>query len=146
MAGRHYRQYGKSGAGENRCEGGSWPYPDRWLLCHRRAGVYAMGDAGQPALAGAQSRPWKFTISVLRRLPRLRGVHPIADNSVPGCTYCRPQIASVGLVGKPQAGRLQTRVGRFPFMVMAKAIAMGEDQGLIKTVFDADTGALQARI
>jgi dihydrolipoamide dehydrogenase len=104
-------------------------------------GVYAIGDVtGPPWLAHKASHEG---IICVEKIAAVKGVHPIADNSVPGCTYCRPQIASVGLSEEAakQAG-FKLRVGRFPFLGNGKAIAMGEDQGLIKTVFDADTGAL----
>jgi dihydrolipoamide dehydrogenase len=70
-------------------------------------------------------------------------VHPLDVTRIPGCTYCWPQIASVGLTeaAAKEAGR-KVKVGRFPFIGNGKAIALGEDQGLIKTVFDADTGEL----
>ena len=71
------------------------------------------------------------------------GVHPIAENTVPGCTYCRPQIASIGLTEeKAKAEGYQIKVGRFPLLANGKAIAMGEDEGLIKTIFCLKTGAL----
>jgi len=69
--------------------------------------------------------------------------HPIDKLRVPGCTYCQPQIASVGLTEQraKELGR-QIKVGRFPFVGNGKAIALGEDQGLVKTIFDAKTGQL----
>jgi dihydrolipoamide dehydrogenase len=69
--------------------------------------------------------------------------HPLDKLKIPGCTYCNPQIASVGLTeaAAKQQGR-EVRVGRFPFVGNGKAIALGEDQGLVKTVFDAKTGQL----
>jgi dihydrolipoamide dehydrogenase len=69
--------------------------------------------------------------------------HPLDKLKIPGCTYCSPQIASVGLTeAAAKAGGHEVRVGRFPFVGNGKAIAMGEDQGLTKTVFDAKTGQL----
>jgi dihydrolipoamide dehydrogenase len=63
-------------------------------------------------------------------------VHPIAENSVPGCTYCRPQIASIGLTeDNAKAEGYEIKVGRFPLLANGKAIAMGEDEGLVKTIF-----------
>jgi dihydrolipoamide dehydrogenase len=62
---------------------------------------------------------------------------------IPGCTYCAPQVASVGLteqVAKDQ--KLDVRVGRFPFIGNGKAVALGEDQGMVKTIFDKKTGQL----
>jgi dihydrolipoamide dehydrogenase len=70
-------------------------------------------------------------------------VHPLDVGNIPGCTYCRPQVASIGLT--EQAARdegYEVRVGRFPFIANGKAIALGEPDGLVKTVFDAKTGAL----
>jgi dihydrolipoamide dehydrogenase len=69
--------------------------------------------------------------------------HPIDKLKIPGCTYCHPQIASVGLTeaAAKAAGR-EVKVGRFPFVGNGKAIALGEDQGLVKTIFDAKTGQL----
>ena len=73
----------------------------------------------------------------------MKHVHPIEDNSVPGCTYCRPQVASVGLTEtKAKQAGYEIKVGKFPFLANGKAIALGDDEGLIKTIFDAKTGAL----
>jgi dihydrolipoamide dehydrogenase len=73
----------------------------------------------------------------------MKHVHPIEDNSVPGCTYCRPQVASVGLTEtKAKQAGYEIKVGRFPFLANGKALALGDDEGLIKTIFDAKTGAL----
>ena len=105
------------------------------------AGVYAIGDVtGAPWLAHKASHEG---IICVEKIAGATNVHGIADNSVPGCTYCRPQIASVGLTEEAakQAGR-QIKVGRFPFLANGKAIALGDDEGLIKTVFDAKTGEL----
>ena len=69
--------------------------------------------------------------------------HPIKPNSIAGCTYCNPQIASVGLTEeKAKAAGLEIRVGRFPFIGNGKAIALGEAEGMVKTIFDAKTGEL----
>ena len=69
--------------------------------------------------------------------------HPLDNGQIPGCTYCHPQIASVGLTedAAKKAGH-EVKVGRFPFMANGKAIALGEVDGLVKTVFDAKTGQL----
>ncbi len=104
-------------------------------------GVYAIGDVVAP--------PWLAHkamhegVICVERIAGLNGVHPLDTTNVPGCTYCLPQIASVGLTeaAAKAAGR-EVRVGRFPFMGNGKAIAMGEAEGLIKTVFDAKTGEL----
>ena len=69
--------------------------------------------------------------------------HPLDKRMVPGCTYCHPQIASVGLSeAKAREQGFEVRVGRFPFVGNGKAVALGEDQGLVKTIFDANTGRL----
>jgi dihydrolipoamide dehydrogenase len=69
--------------------------------------------------------------------------HPIDKLRIPGCTYCNPQIASVGLTeAAAKAKGYEIKVGRFPFAGNGKAIALGEDQGLVKTIFDAKTGQL----
>jgi dihydrolipoamide dehydrogenase len=73
----------------------------------------------------------------------VKGVHPLDTSKVPGCTYCWPQIASIGMTEtKAKASGRKIKVGRFPFIGNGKAIALGEPEGLIKTVFDADTGEL----
>ncbi|MFY9240202.1 MAG: dihydrolipoyl dehydrogenase, partial [Roseovarius sp.] len=69
--------------------------------------------------------------------------HPVKPESIAGCTYCHPQIASVGLTeAKAKDAGLKIKVGRFPFMGNGKAIALGEPEGMIKTIFDAGTGEL----
>ena len=73
----------------------------------------------------------------------MKGVHPLKTENIPGCTYCRPQVASVGLTeAAAKAKGLQVKVGRFPFIGNGKAIALGEPEGLVKTMFDAKTGEL----
>jgi dihydrolipoamide dehydrogenase len=69
--------------------------------------------------------------------------HPLDKSLIPGCTYCQPQIASVGLTEAraKEQGR-DIRVGRFPFAGNGKAIALGEDQGLVKVIFDKKTGQM----
>ncbi len=104
-------------------------------------GVYAIGDvAGPPWLAHKASHEG---IMCVEHIAGLKDAHPIAAGSVPGCTYCRPQVASVGLTEAAaiEAGH-DIRVGRFPMLANGKAIAMGDDQGLVKTVFDKKTGEL----
>ena len=73
----------------------------------------------------------------------LTELHPLDVKRIPGCTYCRPQVASVGLTeaAAREAGHT-VRVGRFPYAGNGKAIALGETDGLVKTIFDADTGEL----
>ncbi len=105
------------------------------------AGVYAIGDVtGPPWLAHKASHEGIICVEKIAGVP---GVHAIADGSVPGCTYCRPQVASVGMTEAAaiEAGH-KVRVGRFPMLANGKAIALGDDQGLIKTVFDTVTGEL----
>ncbi|MDJ0950484.1 MAG: dihydrolipoyl dehydrogenase [Alphaproteobacteria bacterium] len=104
-------------------------------------GVYAIGDlVGPPWLAHKASHEG---IICVEKIAGLNDVHPLDTTNIPGCTYCRPQIASVGLTeaAAKEAGH-EVKVGRFPFMGNGKAIALGEDQGLVKTVFDAKTGEL----
>jgi dihydrolipoamide dehydrogenase len=103
-------------------------------------GVYAIGDlTGPPWLAHKASHEAIITVEAIA------GKHPHAMDvlNIPGCTYCRPQVASVGLT-ETKAKELghEVRVGRFPFIGNGKAIALGEAEGLVKTVFDAKTGEL----
>ena len=104
-------------------------------------GIYAIGDvAGPPWLAHKASHE---AIICVEKIAGIEGVHAIEPGSVPGCTYCRPQVASLGMseADAIKAGH-KVRVGRFPMIGNGKAIALGEDEGLIKTVFDAGTGEL----
>lgn len=104
-------------------------------------GVYAIGDlAGPPWLAHKASHEG---IICVEKIAGLDGVHPLDTGRIPGCTYCHPQVASIGLTeaaAKEQG--YDVKVGRFPFMGNGKAIALGEPEGLVKTVFDAKTGEL----
>jgi dihydrolipoamide dehydrogenase len=104
-------------------------------------GVYAIGDlCGAPWLAHKASHE---AVVCVEKLAGLNDVHPIDWTNIPGCTYCRPQVASVGLTeAKAKAEGHEVRVGRFPFIGNGKAIAMGEPEGMVKTVFDAKTGEL----
>jgi dihydrolipoamide dehydrogenase len=104
-------------------------------------GVYAIGDlAGAPWLAHKASHEGILCVEKIAGLPDL---HPIDVRRIPGCTYCRPQVASVGLTEKKAREKgHEVRVGRFPFQGNGKAIALGEPEGLVKTVFDAGTGEL----
>ena len=104
-------------------------------------GVYAIGDvAGPPLLAHKAEHEGVICVE---SIAGHKGLHPIDKLKIPGCTYCHPQIASVGLTeaGAKEAGH-QVKAGRFPFMGNGKAIALGEPEGLVKTVFDAKTGQL----
>ena len=103
-------------------------------------GLFAIGDvAGAPWLAHKASHEGVMVAELVAG----GDPHPIKPNSIPGCTYCNPQVASVGLTEeKAKAAGYDIKVGRFPFMGNGKAIALGEPEGLIKTVFDAKTGEL----
>jgi dihydrolipoamide dehydrogenase len=105
------------------------------------AGVWAIGDlVGPPWLA---HKGMHEGVIVAERIAGVKGVHPLDVSKVPGCTYCSPQIASVGLTeARAKAGGRKIKVGRFPFIANGKAIAMGDAEGLIKAVFDAETGEL----
>ncbi|WP_312361761.1 dihydrolipoyl dehydrogenase [Ensifer sp.] len=105
------------------------------------AGVYAIGDvAGPPMLAHKAEHEAVICVEKIAGLPN---VHPMDKLKIPGCTYCHPQVASVGLTeAKAKAEGREIRVGRFPFVANGKAIALGEDQGLVKTIFDKKTGEL----
>jgi dihydrolipoamide dehydrogenase len=104
-------------------------------------GIYAIGDvAGPPMLAHKAEHEGVICIEKIANFP---GVHPIEKDKIPGCTYCQPQVASVGLTeAKAKENGREVRVGRFPFAANGKAIALGEDQGLVKTIFDKKTGQL----
>ncbi|HEY1935438.1 MAG TPA: dihydrolipoyl dehydrogenase [Acetobacteraceae bacterium] len=104
-------------------------------------GVYAIGDlVGPPWLA---HKAMHEGVICVEKIAGLNDVHPMNVRNIPGCTYCRPQVASVGLT-EARAKELghEVKVGRFPFIGNGKAIAMGEPEGLVKTVFDAKTGEL----
>jgi dihydrolipoyl dehydrogenase len=103
-------------------------------------GIYAIGDvAGPPMLAHKAEHEGVVCIEAIKGLHP----HPTDKNLIPGCTYCHPQVASVGLTeARAKEGAREIRVGRFPFVGNGKAIALGEDQGLVKVVFDKKTGQL----
>ena len=103
-------------------------------------GLYAIGDiAGAPWLAHKASHEGVMVAELIAG----GHPHPIKPGSIAGCTYCHPQVASVGMTEAKaiEAGH-QVKVGRFPFIGNGKAIAMGETEGMVKTVFDAKTGEL----
>ena len=104
-------------------------------------GIYAIGDvAGPPMLAHKAEHE---AVICVEKIAGLANVHPMDKLKIPGCTYCNPQVASVGLTeAKAREAGYEVRVGRFPFVANGKAIALGEDQGLAKTVFDGKTGQL----
>ncbi len=104
-------------------------------------GVYAIGDvAGPPWLAHKASHEG---IICVEKIAGEKGVHPLNTLRIPGCTYCHPQIASVGLTEAAAKEKgYDVKVGKFPFIGNGKAIALGEPEGMVKTVFDAKTGEL----
>jgi dihydrolipoamide dehydrogenase len=104
-------------------------------------GLWAIGDVtGPPWLAHKASHEGVVAVEAMAGV---KGVHPIDKANIPGCTYSRPQIASVGLTeAKAKESGRQVKVGKFPFIGNGKAIALGEAEGFVKTVFDAETGEL----
>jgi dihydrolipoamide dehydrogenase len=103
-------------------------------------GIYAIGDvAGPPMLAHKAEHEGVICVEAIKGLK----VHPMDKALIPGCTYCAPQIASVGLTEQAaKEKKIEVRVGRFPFAANGKAIALGEDQGMVKVIFDKKTGQL----
>ena len=103
-------------------------------------GLYAIGDvAGAPWLAHKASHEGIIAVETIAGMK----THAMDVTNIPGCTYCTPQVASVGLTEQAaKYQKLDIRVGRFPFVGNGKAIALGEADGLVKTVFDAETGEL----
>jgi dihydrolipoamide dehydrogenase len=113
---------------------------NKWLETGE-PGVYAIGDVvGPPWLAHKASHEGVICVE---KIAGVKDVHPLDTSNIPGCTYCTPQVASVGLTeAKAKAAGYEVKVGRFPFIGNGKAIALGEPEGLVKTVFDAKTGEL----
>ena len=114
---------------------------NEWMETDEK-GVYAIGDV-------ASSTPWLAHkashegIICIEKIAGQKDVHPLNPLRVPGCTYCHPQVASVGLTeSKAKEQGYKIKVGRFPFMANGKAIALGEPEGLVKTIFDEKTGEL----
>jgi dihydrolipoamide dehydrogenase len=103
-------------------------------------GIYAIGDvAGPPMLAHKAEHEGVICVEAIKGLH----VHPMDKKKIPGCTYCHPQVASVGLTeAKAKEAGFELKVGRFSFMGNGKAIALGEPDGLVKTIFDKKTGQL----
>ncbi|MEO3413985.1 dihydrolipoyl dehydrogenase [Roseovarius sp. CAU 1744] len=103
-------------------------------------GLYAIGDiAGAPWLAHKASHEGVMVADLVAG----KHAHPVKPDSIAGCTYCHPQVASVGLTeAKAKEAGYDIKVGRFPFIGNGKAIALGEPEGMIKTVFDKKTGEL----
>ena len=111
------------------------------LMATSVAGIHAIGDVtGAPWLAHKASHEGIIAAEAIANHAEGHGIDP---KNVPGCTYCRPQVASIGYTEQAalDAG-FEIRVGRFPFLAYGKAIALGDDEGLIKTIFDAKSGAL----
>jgi len=104
-------------------------------------GLWAIGDlVGPPWLA---HKAMHEGVIVAERIVGVKGVHPLDTSKVPGCTYCWPQVASVGLTeAKAKESGRKIKVGKFPFIGNGKAIALGEVEGFVKTVFDVETGEL----
>ena len=104
------------------------------------AGIYAIGDvAGPPLLAHKAEHEGVICVEAIKGLEP----HPLDKRLIPSCTYCQPQVASVGWTEQAAitAGH-EVRVGRFPFRGNGKAIALGEPEGLVKTIFERESGAL----
>ena len=103
-------------------------------------GLYAIGDiAGAPWLAHKASHEGVMVAELIAG----KHAHPVKPETIAGCTYCHPQVASVGYTeAKAKELGYEIKVGRFPFIGNGKAIALGEENGMIKTIFDAKTGEL----
>ncbi|MEK9706380.1 MAG: dihydrolipoyl dehydrogenase, partial [Alphaproteobacteria bacterium] len=104
-------------------------------------GIWAIGDvAGAPWLAHKASHEG---IIAVEKIAGEKDLHPMDKSRIPGCTYCHPQVASIGLTeAKAKESGRKIKVGRFPFQGNGKAIALGEPEGMIKTIFDAETGEM----
>jgi dihydrolipoamide dehydrogenase len=113
---------------------------DEWLRTDE-PGIYAIGDlVGPPWLAHKASHEGVICVE---RIAGVNDVHPLDLHNIPACTYCRPQVASVGLTERSarEAGH-EVKTGHFPFIGNGKALALGEPEGMVKTVFDGKTGEL----
>jgi dihydrolipoamide dehydrogenase len=113
---------------------------DEWLRTGE-PGVYAIGDVvGPPWLAHKASHEGVICVE---HIAGINDVHPLDIRNVPACTYCRPQIASVGLTeASAREAGYEVKIGQFPFIGNGKAIALGEPEGMVKTIFDSKTGEL----
>src|SRR5213075_2783730 len=113
---------------------------DEWLRTGE-PGLYAIGDlVGPPWLA---HKAMHEGVICVEHIAGANDVHPLDTRNIPACTYCRPQIASVGLTEKAARDTgYEVKIGHFPFIGNGKAIALGEPEGMVKTVFDAKTGEL----
>ena len=109
-------------------------------------GIWAIGDVtGAPWLAHKASHEGVIAVEKIAASLGNKDVHPHAldKGNIPGCTYSRPQVASVGMTeAKAKEAGYELKVGKFPFIGNGKAIALGEAEGFVKTVFDAKTGEL----
>ena len=113
---------------------------DQWMQTGE-PGVYAIGDlVGPPWLAHKASHE---AVLCVERIAGIAETHSLNTDNIPACTYCRPQVASIGMTeeGAKKNG-LQVRVGRFSFKANGKALSLGETDGLVKTIFDANSGEL----
>ena len=113
---------------------------DQWCETDE-SGIFAIGDVtGGPWLAHKASHEG---VVCVEKIAGIKGVHPLNTHNIPGCTYSRPQIASVGMTqAEAESGGYEVKIGKFPFMGNGKAIALGEMEGFVKTVFDSKTGEL----
>ena len=113
---------------------------DEWLRTGE-PGIYAIGDlVGPPWLAHKASHEG---IVCVERIAGVNDVHPLDPSNIPACTYCRPQVASIGLTEEAaKAAGYRVKVGRFPFVGNGKAVVLDAPEGLVKTVFDGKTGEL----
>ncbi len=113
---------------------------NEWLATDE-PGIYAIGDVTAPPwLAHKASHEGVICVE---KIAGVKDVHPMKKQNIPGCTYCSPQIASIGLTEKAAKEKgYKIKVGRFPFIGNGKAIALGEPEGLVKTIFDEKTGEL----
>ena len=113
---------------------------DQWLRTGE-PGVYAIGDlVGPPWLA---HKAMHEGVICVEKIAGLNDVHPLDVSLIPGCTYCAPQVASVGMTEKAAKEKgHQVKVGKFPYIGNGKAIALGDPEGMVKTIFDAKTGEL----
>lgn len=103
-------------------------------------GLYAIGDvAGPPCLAHKASHEGVICVETLAGV---EGAHPLDRDYVPGCTYARPQVASLGLTESTAPPGRPVRIGKFSYQSNGKALASGETEGFVKTIFDAETGEL----
>ena len=113
---------------------------DQWCETDE-PGIFAIGDVtGGPWLAHKASHEG---VVCVEKIAGIKGVHPLNMHNIPGCTYSRPQIASVGMTQtEAESDGYEVKIGKFPFMGNGKAIALGEMEGFVKTIFDNKTGEL----